>query len=650
MSRKKQRKPAAQNRQADPVRPNKEKPFPAQAPSPMTHWMMVAAALIPFILSLDTMDSNLVPRYLFFGIFILVFLVFFYVLRKQVLPVISFPVKLLLILGAAFTAWSMIVAATAINPAETIYEISRYALNLIFLFLVMVMIMREEGRVLLLCKTIVIVAILQSLVGILQYYDLAFASLPGNFKPYGLAANRNLFGSFQTVLLPFVLFSFYKSGRAWKISSALAFVLLAIALLLSQTRSAWLAALAIILVSFLLVFIFSPANRKKWSLASIAALSLFFLIGLLMVGSDRNGELSQSIRERAGSLTGSNAGSSIATGNIRERFRIWGKTVELIKNKPLSGVGQGNWKIAIPAYGTEGLVWAQGNYVPDRAHNIYLQVAAETGIPGALFYFAGWLIIAFMGLGVVRGPGPEERRILVIFMLAGLAGFAIDAFFSFPTERIEHSVYMLLMCGIIAGAYQNSRREGKETGTFSFSTGVIAVALAITAFNIFMAIKKYNFETHAVKAKNFENSGAYDAVISEVEAGKTALVTLDPNGSPLEMMSGSAYKELKDPGKALEELALAKKYNPNSSRIHNNIGTVYTDMNDFHKAIPAYEKALTLTPGYEIIYKNLAVNYFQVGNDSGCIASLKKVNLANDEYLAGLLQEAERRQAAKKPR
>ena len=87
---------------------------------------------------------------------------------------------------------------------------------------------------------------------------------------------------------------------------------------------------------------------------------------------------------------------------------------------------------------------------------------------------------------------------------------------------------------------------------------------------------------------------------------------------------------------------IAMKLNPYSSMIYNNLGTIYTEMNDFKKAIPYYEKAMELTPDYDIVKKNLAYNYYRVGNYKGTVKTLEKVEIANDEFLVNMMNEAKR--------
>jgi hypothetical protein len=153
-------------------------------------------------------------------------------------------IQLVFVTGAAFTVWSIIGIIGAVNYHEGIYETSRHLLHLVLLYLIMVAVQENAASLLMICSVATIVSLLQSLVGILQFYDIAFTELPGNFKPYGLMANRNLFGSFQAFTLPFVMYVLYAGKRLWKIFAAIALVAAAIALMLSQTRSAWLSGAA----------------------------------------------------------------------------------------------------------------------------------------------------------------------------------------------------------------------------------------------------------------------------------------------------------------------------------------------------------------------------------------------------------------------
>lgn len=648
MSKRRQRAIRQQkNEAASPQKTPKKGKISASSSTPrgsMTNWLLGLILILPFLYSRKPLDPVLSPRLIFLSVFILLFVTFFYIWRKKFIPVQSLQIKIVFGLGAAFGLWSLVGMSSAINYRESLFDLGRHFLLLILLYIVMTTVIQEESQLMKICKAVMLVSIAQSFVGILQYYELAFTDLPGNFKPYGLMSNRNFFGSAQVFLMPFVAYVLYKAGRFWKYAASLAMAGLVISVFISQTRSAWLSALVFFIVAALLVISFSAVNRKKWIIGSFAAIAISVAIISLIIFADKEGGLSEQVKQRAASLSGAAVDSSSAAANIDDRLKIWNKTIILIKDKPFTGVGLGNWKMAIPAYGTENMVFAKGFFAPDRPHNVYLQVAAETGLPGAVLYFGMWLMIALCGFKVVLRSGQEKIRILAILMLAGLAAVATDGMFSFPTDRIEHSVYMILMAGILLGCFANlSATDKVKSG--GANKILLVPAIFILLFNIFLGFKKYEFEVHWKYARAYKQQGRYEEAIREARAGKNDFATMDGSGNPIEIFSMGAWMAMKNYDNAMKEISKAAKYNPNNSKIYNEWGTLYTEMKQYDKAIDNYKKALQLTPEFEITLKNLAVNYYLAEKYKECIETIGKINTAGDvEYWTNLLNNAKSRQ------
>lgn len=631
--------------------PKKEKkPGNASGINSMTNWLLVLVLVLPVLISKRTADPVLHIRYIFLGCFMLLFALYFFVLRKTVIHFsFSLLVKIVFAAGIGFIVWNMVAMSSALNPQEGYYEIAKQLVFLIVLFSILVAVQREESQLLKLCKAILCVSIIQGLAGILQYYDMGFTEVPGaNAKPYGLMANRNLFGSAQAFLLPFVMYVLYKGSTAWKYISGVAISIIIISLLLSQTRSAWLAAMAIIIISLLLVLIFSPANRKKWTIATVTGVAGISLLSFLLIASDSEGELKASITQRTQTLLQQNKDSSNVAENVNERVRIWKKTIQLVKDYPLKGTGPGNWKLAIPFYGTEGLAWASGKYSPDRPHNVYLLIAAETGIPGAVLYFGMWLLIAVSGIKVIIKPASEQQRILVILMLAGLAGIACDGMFSFPMERIEHSLYMLLTGGIILGSYA-SAYTSQQTKSYTIKKPLTWLMVAALLFGVFIGFKKYKYEVTLSRVKAYENLHRYADMAEEANKGKNLYVTLGADiGISMELKRSIALKELKQYPEALKEIGIAKRYHPNSTAVWNTEGTIYTDLKQYDKAIYSYQQAMKITPQYDVVLKNLGTNYFLANDYPNCIKTLEKLDITKEVYFGQMLDEAKKRMTVSK--
>jgi tetratricopeptide (TPR) repeat protein len=225
-----------------------------------------------------------------------------------------------------------------------------------------------------------------------------------------------------------------------------------------------------------------------------------------------------------------------------------------------------------------------------------------------------------------------EEKLMVILMIAMMAGFASDSLFSFPEERIEHMLYLTTGGGIILGLYFRQFQvspKGRET----FPRSIAALLILVAGFNVFIGWKKYKFNKHMGLAKAYDKVEGYNEVLKEVKKGANNFVTLDADGKPLEMYACIALKSLQRYDEALTEGKKAKNYHPNSFMIYNNIGTIYTEMKQYESAVENYKHALKLAPGSKNIILNLAINYFALKDFENCIQTLEKVNFKNDPYL-----------------
>lgn len=99
-------------------------------------------------------------------------------------------------------------------------------------------------------------------------------------------------------------------------------------------------------------------------------------------------------------------------GSGSGRDITWGTAIELIKLAPIAGVGVGTY-IAIT-----NKLWG----VPVLAHNTYLQIGAEWGIPLAIIFF-GYIALKIFNITISRRNNRDIilRDIIIIFLIASLA-------------------------------------------------------------------------------------------------------------------------------------------------------------------------------------------------------------------------------------
>ena len=164
-----------------------------------------------------------------------------------------------------------------------------------------------------------------------------------------------------------------------------------LAAILSGTRGIWAASLGVVGFGLVLMKMFKKVQIEekrriifKYLLSYLVLFFLLFSIALPLTASPQF-----QLYKMDSELLAKRVSSIINFGETsnKERIRIWKLSFESIKNHPLLGVGIGNFPLVL----NQDLALAKAG---SSAHNIYLQVAAEMGIP-ALF-FAVWFLWLLM--------------------------------------------------------------------------------------------------------------------------------------------------------------------------------------------------------------------------------------------------------------
>jgi putative inorganic carbon (hco3(-)) transporter len=181
------------------------------------------------------------------------------------------------------------------------------------------------------------------------------------------------------------------------------------ALFLSFSRGSWLGAVAAAGV----MLIFWP--KRRWLGVALAGGGLIAFLALYQFGL-----LPASISNRFADV-----GDFLQVYDVRgvhindtnfaivERLAHWQAAVNMANAQPLFGVGFGNYN---PSYQTYRL--AAWQYGLGHAHNIYLNVLAETGVVGLIAYLIFWLgIVALTIRAISQNSTFSLNRALAIGLL-----------------------------------------------------------------------------------------------------------------------------------------------------------------------------------------------------------------------------------------
>ncbi len=215
----------------------------------------------------------------------------------------------------------------------------------------------------------------------------------------------------------------------------------AVGLALTFSRGAWLGGLAGLIV----LLGTGPRTARPLMLVMILIVLVGGWIGL-------SGTVA-ALEERAESILD-------VTAN-RDRIAMWKAALQIFRDHPLVGTGLGTFSLVYPRYRLPD----DREPVPTRpfAHNLFLNLAAEGGLFGALS-FAGLTAVAlWWGMRWMR-QAPEDERVTAASAVAALVAVLVHEQVDGTVMRFHIGLGMWMLLGLIAvGAtrLRRGRREGQ---------------------------------------------------------------------------------------------------------------------------------------------------------------------------------------------
>jgi O-antigen ligase len=210
-----------------------------------------------------------------------------------------------------------------------------------------------------------------------------------------------------------------------RVALAGALVPMLAAFVLTQSRGAWVSLGCSLLIMMLaMVWKERTALRVVLMLILVAAavVSMIYFAGDIM-------------SSRLSTLTVSE-GEDVSGG----RFKIWQGAIGMIRERPLTGVGIGDFDNGFYRYRPLGF-----NARAVYAHNDYLQMAAEMGILAPLIMI--WMI----AIVVITGFGKREYSPYALGCAAGVLSLSLHGLVDFNFHITANMVVFVVWAAIIAG-------------------------------------------------------------------------------------------------------------------------------------------------------------------------------------------------------
>lgn len=224
-----------------------------------------------------------------------------------------------------------------------------------------------------------------------DYLNIAKINLAGEkiLRGYGTFAHANLLGGYLFVCLGLLIQGFRKENVYAKLPFLMIFL---IGLIISFSRTAWLAAAVFALMIFLV-----GALKVNWKQILLAVVLLLFI--LVVFGLD------QVILARIVDFSGQAWQERLLFGDIASQM-IWAN--------PWLGIGAGNFVSTMDLFYSSAL----SPWLYQPAHNVFMMIVGETGFIGLMF----WLVILY---GAVRMVFESFRRLINNQRYSGRIYFAL---------------------------------------------------------------------------------------------------------------------------------------------------------------------------------------------------------------------------------
>jgi O-antigen ligase len=306
-------------------------------------------------------------------------------------------------------------------------------------------------------------------------------------------------------------------------------------------------------------------------------------------------------------------------GSGKDRIGLWKRSLILIGEKPLFGIGPAKWKIEMLKFGNKGLVSENNITFYQRPHNDFLWISAEYGLIGGLVYLMIF-ILAFVGLlKLFRRETDSLAALWILALLMTLIGLFIYSLFSFPHERIFSNIVLVCVLAFIAAS--------NSTALIYFKGKIVlSIFFLFTALFAYFGLRRFISESHARKAILAKNDKKYDLVIKEVDRAVCFYYEMDPLSTPLYWYQGLAFYEEQQYLKAQSDFEKALELNPFHVHILNDLASACIKNNNIASGKNYYREVLSMYPDFEDTRFNLSAVYFNLGQTDSAFYMLKTID------------------------
>jgi putative inorganic carbon (HCO3(-)) transporter len=253
-----------------------------------------------------------------------------------------------------------------------------------------------------------------------------------------LAQNKGISAALKPV--PAILGSLDKLVRSrWSINVGLSLILLitVFTLVLTQSRSAFFG-LGVALVA--LGVIKNRWLRLIFGLAVAASIAILWYFGL----------------ERVGHLLLDVGEGTVAVGTLTfaGRLEVWQRAVYMIQDFPFTGIGLNTFDLVANAMYPFFLIGPEARVI--HAHNNFLQIAVDLGIPGLVAYVGLLTVFTIIAWRVYRRCADPKLQALAVGLFCGMLAHQVYGLTDAITLGAKPGIVLWAFLGVVMALQAHS--------------------------------------------------------------------------------------------------------------------------------------------------------------------------------------------------
>jgi O-antigen ligase/Tfp pilus assembly protein PilF len=517
----------------------------------------------------------------------------------------------------------ILVMSISLLRINSIYEGIKDLTNFISYFLIVFLIVNtisKEDEFHSFLKVIFITSLILSFYTIIQYYGLDPYLKELNSLTSTLGQKNWISNYISTIFFIFFILYILESCIKKKITYFVFLLILYTTIIICQSRGIFISiAISLIIGTFLLIkfklLIFFKKNKRWFFLILIA----FFIITMFYSTNNYLNRSSIKFTERTISTFDKEDVS------INKRILMWKCTLNMIKDKPLIGLGISGFRANYFDYQADFLK-NNPNYIKywskaAEVHNEYLQLFAELGIIGLILFLSIFFTVSILVINFCEKTIEKSKKLILLGLYTGVNCFLFHCLFSFPLHVTALGSLFFIIIGLIVAYINICNKDLKSNNRILefklFKGNKISQINFKKLFVISLLVISSAFLINKTIIKSYRSEIYYFNAISSSDEKKDLdslkwlqkSLKLSPNNGRIIFALGANYYNLNKIDEAIYYLKKAEKFikEINSYYI---LGLCYFKLNMFEKAKEEFKQAIYLDPKFDKAHYNLGNIYF----------------------------------------